>query len=105
MTAKKKKVAAKVEEPKVLLAEEDAVEVMNQLHVDIGHKAAELALSVLDTVNPKDMSVASAVSLLKFGVELERKALLGVEEDAAESDPFEALIKTMNQKPDAKDGE
>ena len=73
----------------------DPIEAMNQLHVDIGRKAAELALEVLTTVNPADIPFASAVSLLKFGVELERKALLGAEDDAAATDPFESLVKAM----------
>lgn len=72
----------------------DPIELMNQLHVDIGRKAAELALSVLESANPADIPVASAVSLLKFGVELERKALLGAEDDSVD-DPFAALTKTL----------
>jgi len=72
----------------------DPIEQMNQLHVDIGRRAAELALEVLTAVNPADIPFASAVSLLKFGVDLERKALLGAEDDAA-ADPFESLVKAM----------
>jgi hypothetical protein len=45
----------------------------------------------LNNVALADIPVATAVALLKFGVELERKALLGVEVDA-EDDPFDALL-------------
>lgn len=73
----------------------DPLEAMNTLHVDIGRKAAVLAMQVLQTTDPKDIPFASAVALLKFGVELERKALLGADDDGATSDPFESLVKTM----------
>lgn len=76
-------------------AVDSAIEKMNALHVEIGEKAAELALQVLEAVKPEDIPVASAVSLLKFGVELQRKALLGAEDDAGEDDPFDALAKAL----------
>ena len=73
----------------------DPVEEMNELHVELGRKAAELAMQVLEAIDPSEIPVASAVSLLKFGVELERKALLGAEADGQEADPFEALAKAL----------
>ena len=73
----------------------DPVEEMNELHVELGRKAAELAMQVLESVDVADIPVATAVSLLKFGVELERKALLGAEADGDGSDPFDALAKAM----------
>lgn len=76
----------------------DPVEVMNGLHVDIGRKAAELALAVLEALQPADIPVASAVALLKFGVDLERKALLGAEDDAV-VDPFAALATALTDPP------
>jgi hypothetical protein len=77
----------------------DPIEEMNTLHVDLGRKAAELAMQVLETINPVDIPVATAVALLKFGVELERKALLGVEADGDGADPFDALAKAMGGQP------
>lgn len=77
----------------------DPIETMNDLHVALGRKAAELAMEVLTALDVNDIPVATAVSLLKFGVDLERKALLGVEADG-ENDPFEALTKALDgQKP------
>jgi len=72
----------------------DPIEVMNETHVEIGERAAELAMQVLESISPADIPVATAVSLLKFGVELQRKALLGAEPDG-ESDPFDALAKAL----------
>ena len=80
----------------------DPIEEMNELHVEIGRKAAELALTVLETIDPSEIPVASAVSLLKFGVDLERKALLGAEDGADDGDPFESLVKAMA--PEAEKG-
>jgi hypothetical protein len=71
--------------------EVDSIAEMNELHVELGRKAAEKAMEVLNNVALADIPVATAVALLKFGVELERKALLGVEVDA-ESDPFDQLL-------------
>jgi len=78
----------------------DDVEVMNALHVDLGRKAAGLAMDVLSSLDVADIPVATAVSLLKFGVELERKALIGVEGDAAASDPFAALAAALVEEKD-----
>jgi hypothetical protein len=68
---------------------------MNELHVELGRKAAELAMQVLESVNVVDIPVATAVSLLKFGVDLERKALLGAEADGGDVDPFDQLAKAI----------
>jgi hypothetical protein len=77
------------------IAMSDQIEAMNELHVELGRKAAELAMQVLESLNVQDIPVATAVSLLKFGVELERKALLGTEEDSDGGDPFDALATAM----------
>ena len=74
----------------------DPVEAMNELHVQLGRKAAELAMQVLEQLDVTEIPVATAVALLKFGVELERKALLGSESDAGDGvDPFDALAKAV----------
>ena len=73
----------------------DPVEAMNELHVELGRKAAELAMDVLESLSVADIPVATAVALLKFGVELERKALLGAEADDGGGDVFDALAKAM----------
>lgn len=78
---------------------EDSVESMNELHVELGRKAAELAMGVLESVDVADIPIATAVALLKFGVELERKALLGSEHDVGAADPFDALTKAMSGQP------
>lgn len=76
----------------------ESVEEMNEAHAELGRKAAELALQVLENLDVSEIPVASAVSLLKFGIELERKALLGTESDGDGAvDPFEALAKAMGQ--------
>jgi len=71
-----------------------AVQAMNELHVELARKAARLAMSVLEGIDVNEIPVASAVALLKFGVDLERKALLGTEDDV-EADPFAALADAM----------
>jgi len=76
------------------VSEVDPVAEMNETHVELGRKAAELAMEVLESLSVADIPVATAVSLLKFGVDLQRKALLGVEVDG-ESDPFDALAKAL----------
>ena len=82
----------------------DPIEEMNESHVELGRKAAELAMEVLAAVKVADIPVATAVSLLKFGVDLQRKALLGVEADG-ENDPFDALSKALGGQPPAPDEE
>lgn len=74
----------------------DPVDEMNELHVELGRKAAELAMQVLESLDVSDIPVATAVSLLKFGVDLERKALLGADADGDGGDPFDALAKAMS---------
>lgn len=71
------------------------VESMNELHIELARKAARLAIKVLEGAEVREFPVASAVSLLKFGVDLERKALLGVEPDDG-ADPFDALAAAMS---------
>lgn len=78
---------------------DDSVEAMNELHVELGRTAAELAMGVLESLNVAEIPVATAVALLKFGVELERKALLGAEHDE-EDDPFDALAKLTGKPAD-----
>lgn len=73
----------------------DPVEVMNELHLALGRRAAELAMAVLESLQPGDIPVATAVALLKFGVELERKSLLGAEADDDGGDPFDALAGAL----------
>lgn len=78
----------------------DSVEEMNEIHVELGRKAAAKAMEVLEALDIADIPVATAVALLKFGVELERKALLGVEVDA-ENDPFDDLLTGKGGQPTA----
>jgi hypothetical protein len=89
------------------MSEVDPVTEMNELHVELGRKAAAKAMEVLESLSVSDIPVATAVSLLKFGVELERKALLGVEADAASTDPFDALAQALmgGEATPEKDGE
>lgn len=70
----------------------DPIEQMNELHVELGRKAAELAMQVLESLDVSEIPVATAVSLLKFGVELERKAL-GQSDADGDTDPFDLLLK------------
>jgi hypothetical protein len=65
------------------------------LHRDLGRRAMNKAMAVLDQCDPADIPVAVAVQLLKFGADLERRAMLGIEPDA-ENDPFDALAKAMS---------
>jgi hypothetical protein len=73
----------------------EPIEEMNEIHVELGRKAADLAMQVLESVSVADIPVATAVALLKFGVELERKALLGGEVDDDGGDAFDALAKAL----------
>ena len=85
-------------------ADDDAIAAMHKLHVSLGRKAAELAMRVLDNADLDEIPFPAAVSLLKFGVELERKALLGVEDgDGSEVDPFDELAKALT-KQEPKEG-
>lgn len=79
-------------DPDVLHAEE--LRQMYELHRDLGRRAMQKAMQVLDQLDPEDIPVNVAVQLLKFGADLERRALLGIEPDA-EHDPFDQLAKAM----------
>jgi hypothetical protein len=68
---------------------------MFALHRDLGQRAMRLAMTVLDQCDPADIPIAVAVQLLKFGADLERRAMLGIEPDS-EHDPFDALAKAMS---------
>lgn len=84
--------------------QDDSIERMNELHVKLGRKAAEKAMMVLDHLGVDEIPVATAVSLLKFGVELERKAL-GQADDGDDIDPFDALANAMGAKPEQREEE
>jgi hypothetical protein len=80
------------------VAQANAIKEMNRLHIELARKAATLALQVLEQAEVKDWTVSAAVSLLKLGVDLERKSVLGIEEaggDGNEPDPFEALLNDL----------
>lgn len=72
----------------------EQLRVMFALHRDLGQRAMRLAMTVLDNADPADIPVNVAVQLLKFGADLERRAMLGIEPDA-DHDPFDALAKAM----------
>lgn len=78
---------------------DDPIEAMNEVHAELARKAADLAMNVLESVELKDIPVASAVALLRFGVDLERKALLGSEDSDGDVDPFEGLAKALAADP------
>lgn len=67
---------------------------MFELHRDIGRRAMTKAMAVLDQIDPSDIPVNVAVQLLKFGADLERRAMLGIEPDD-DADPFDALAQAM----------
>jgi len=67
-----------------------AVRAMYELHVDVGRAALTKALAAIDLMDPADIPIAVAVQLLKFGADLERRALLGIEPEG-EDDPFGTL--------------
>lgn len=68
---------------------------MYDLHKKVGRAALEKALEVLQRLDVDDIPVQVAVQLLKFGADLERRALLGVEPDE-DSDPFAELAKALS---------
>jgi hypothetical protein len=76
-------------------AEVDELREMFVFHRDLGRKAMQKAMQVLDQTLPEDIPVNVAVQLLKFGADLERRALLGIEPDE-EHDPFDQLAKAMS---------
>jgi len=67
-----------------------AVREMYELHVQVGRAALSKALAAIDAMKPADIPIAVAVQLLKFGADLERRALLGIEPEG-EDDPFGTL--------------
>lgn len=79
------------------VGQQDAAEVMRSLHIDIGQRAAELALRVLENTDPDKIPIPAAVSLLKFGVELERKSVLGKADEDEGPDLFSALFGELGE--------
>lgn len=77
------------------IAHAEAVREMYELHRDVGRKALQIALQVLDQTDPSMIPVNVAVQLLKFGADLERRAVLGIEPEG-EDDPFSALAGAMD---------
>lgn len=76
---------------------DDQIKQMWDQHVKLGRKAVDIAMKVLDQIDVNDVPVQVAVQLLKFGVEVERRALLGVEPDESGEDPFEALARAAGE--------
>lgn len=68
---------------------------MFDLHRQVGRAALQKALEVVNRLDVDDIPVQVAVQLLKFGAELERRALLGIEPDE-DDDPFAELVKAMS---------
>jgi hypothetical protein len=77
------------------VAHAEAIRQMYELHRDVGRKAMEKALQALDQINPSDIPINVAVQLLKFGADLERRAVLGIEPEG-EQDPFAALSGSVD---------
>lgn len=76
-------------------AHAEALKEMWDLHRQVGRKALNKAMDALDQMDAKDIPIAVAVQLLKFGADLERKAVLGIEPDG-EDDPFGALAGALD---------
>jgi hypothetical protein len=76
---------------------DEQVRQMYELHRAVGRAAMTKALAVLDALDINDIPVNVAVQLLRFGAELERRAVLGIEPDAGADDPFDALVKAMSE--------
>jgi hypothetical protein len=87
--------AASEADDEVEQAHEEAVREMYELHRDVGRKSLQIALAVLDSTNPADIPINVAVQLLKFGAELERRAVLGIEPEG-DDDPFAALSGALD---------
>ena len=73
----------------------EAVKLMYELHVDVGRRALQKALAAIDLMDPADIPINVAVQLLKFGADLERRALLGIEPDH-DDDPFRTLAGRLD---------
>jgi len=58
------------------VAHAEAVRQMYELHRDVGRKALEKALDAIDQMDASQIPIAVAVQLLKFGADLERRAVL-----------------------------
>lgn len=71
-------------------AHDEVVRQMHELHRDVGRKALMKAMEALDQMDASTIPIDVAVRLLKFGSDLERKALLGIEPDD-DDDPFKSL--------------
>lgn len=76
-------------------AHAEAVRKMYELHRDLGRKAMTKAMAALDATDPLEIPVNVAVQLLKFGADLERRAVLGIEPDG-DDDPFSALAGALD---------
>lgn len=72
------------------------VKAMYELHRDVGRKALTKAMEVLDKMDAANIPIDVAVRLLKFGADLERKAVLGIEPDG-DDDPFSALAGALDR--------
>lgn len=75
-------------------AHAQAVKEMYELHCKVGRAALTKAMEVLDKMDAANIPIDVAVRLLKFGADLERKAVLGIEPDG-EDDPFGALAGAL----------
>ena len=62
----------------------------------VGRKALTKAMDVLDNMNVADIPIEVAVRLLKFGADLERKAVLGIEPDG-DDDLFSQLAGSLER--------
>ena len=75
-------------------AHAEELRAMFALHRDVGRRAMTKAMLVLDQIDAAEIPVNVAVQLLKFGAELERRAMLGIEPVEGD-DPFDALSKSL----------
>lgn len=77
---------------------DDEIVAMNRVHAKLGQEVAEAAQQALVALGFEVLPATSLVQLLKFGVDLQRKALLGIEpDDKGEADPFAELAKSLTQ--------
>lgn len=77
-------------------AHAEQVREMFELHREVGRKALTKAMEALDKMDAANIPIDVAVRLLKFGADLERKALLGIEPDG-DDDPFGALAGALDE--------